>query len=107
MACIITGAAMPNNFIYLAIEWLLSKLYVNSYMALLNARYYHDGSAHTSQARPPQVYRPELQIKVSQDVFPRISTSDKLQVPDKAREHPAYYTPVAVRSKTADSAYIC
>ncbi|KAG1723967.1 uncharacterized protein EDB91DRAFT_154176 [Suillus paluster] len=79
MACIITGAVMPNNLIYLAIEWLLSKLYVNSYMALLNARYYHDGSAHTSQARPPQVYRPELQVKVSQDVFPRISTSDKLQ----------------------------
>ncbi|KAG1717730.1 uncharacterized protein EDB91DRAFT_1259371 [Suillus paluster] len=94
MACIITGAVMPNNLIYLAIEWLLSKLYVNSYMALLNARYYHDGSAHTSQARPPQVYRPELQVKVSQDVFPRISTSDKLQVPDKAREHPTYYTPV-------------
>ncbi|KAG1718485.1 uncharacterized protein EDB91DRAFT_1258529 [Suillus paluster] len=69
-------------------------VYVNSYMALLNARYYHDGSAHTSQARPPQVYRPELQVKVSQDVFPRISTSDKLQVPDKAREHPTYYTPV-------------
>ncbi|KAG0692284.1 hypothetical protein DFH29DRAFT_970514 [Suillus ampliporus] len=73
-------AAMPDNFIYLGFEFLLSKLYVNSYFALLNARYYHDGNAHISQRRPPHVYRPELQVNVSQDGSPRTSEADKFQV---------------------------
>ncbi|KAJ8581991.1 hypothetical protein M405DRAFT_831398 [Rhizopogon salebrosus TDB-379] len=40
MVAIITCAVMPTNFIFLTIEFLLAKLYVNSYLALLNARYY-------------------------------------------------------------------
>ncbi|KAG2111421.1 hypothetical protein BD769DRAFT_70732 [Suillus cothurnatus] len=54
MACIITDAAMPNSFVFLGIEFLLSKLYVNSYMALLNARHYlgSDGSSYSSQIDP-------------------------------------------------------
>ncbi|KAG0699782.1 hypothetical protein DFH29DRAFT_33669 [Suillus ampliporus] len=94
MACIITLAAMPDNFVYLGFEFLLSKLYVNSYLALLNARYYHDINAHTSQRRPPRVYRPELQVNVSQDGFPRTSGADKFQVSDRTREH-TYYPPAA------------
>ncbi|KAG0691823.1 hypothetical protein DFH29DRAFT_975128 [Suillus ampliporus] len=106
MACIITLAAMPDNFVYLGFGFLLSKLYVNSYFALLNAHYYHDGSARTSQRRPPRVYRPQLQVNVSQGGFPRTSEADKFQVFDIAQERPAYLPPAVVGSKAADSVHI-
>ncbi|EGN99102.1 hypothetical protein SERLA73DRAFT_181919 [Serpula lacrymans var. lacrymans S7.3] len=38
LTAIITCAVMPDNSINLAIDFLLSKLYVNSFMALLNSR---------------------------------------------------------------------
>ncbi|KAG0692039.1 hypothetical protein DFH29DRAFT_1074038 [Suillus ampliporus] len=44
---VITCAAMPRNFIFLGIEFLVTKLYVNSYLALLNARYYFEAGADT------------------------------------------------------------
>ncbi|KAG1733070.1 uncharacterized protein EDB91DRAFT_654525 [Suillus paluster] len=40
MAVMITCAMMPNNFIFLSIQFLVAKLYVNSFLALLNAPYY-------------------------------------------------------------------
>lgn len=40
LTSIITCATMPHNFIFLSIQFLVAKLYVNSYIALLNARYY-------------------------------------------------------------------
>ncbi|KAH7911124.1 hypothetical protein BJ138DRAFT_22956 [Hygrophoropsis aurantiaca] len=33
-------AIMPRNFIFLGVGFLTAKLYVNAYLALLNARYY-------------------------------------------------------------------
>lgn len=98
MACIITDAAMPSNFIFLGIELLLSKLYVNSYMALLNARHYlgSDGSPHSSQTRPPHVYRPELQANFSHELqgrSPRTSKVEGFQIYESALEHPTYYPP--------------
>ncbi|KAG1861635.1 hypothetical protein F4604DRAFT_1787286 [Suillus subluteus] len=98
MACIITDAAMPSNFVFLGIEFLLSKLYVNSYMALLNARHYlgSDGSPHSSQNRPPHVYRPDVQVNIShelQDRSPRTSKMGRFQMSDTALEHPTYYPP--------------
>ncbi|KAG1740222.1 uncharacterized protein EDB91DRAFT_364564 [Suillus paluster] len=106
IACIITDALMPNNFVYLGIEFLLSKLYVNSYMALLNARQYmgSDESPHASHNRPPRTYLPELQVNlnVSQDRSIRTSETDKFQLSERALEHPSYYPPTVVR----DSVYI-
>ncbi|KAG1740212.1 uncharacterized protein EDB91DRAFT_364498 [Suillus paluster] len=108
MACIITDAVMPDNFIYLGIEFLLSKLYVNSYMALLNARYDlgFNESAYTPQSRPPHVYHPKLQVNISQDRSSRTSEADKFQFSHRAREHPTYYPPAVVRSRAADSGYM-
>ncbi|KAJ8590751.1 hypothetical protein M405DRAFT_815512 [Rhizopogon salebrosus TDB-379] len=40
VVAVITCAAMPRNFISISIEFLIAKLYVNSYIALLNAPYY-------------------------------------------------------------------
>lgn len=97
MACIITDAAMPNNFTFLGIEFLLSKLYVNSYMALLNARHYlgSDGSSYNSQIRPPHVYRPEIQVNNShelQDRSPQTSKVDGFQICDSATYYPSVVT---------------
>ncbi|KII84182.1 hypothetical protein PLICRDRAFT_373426 [Plicaturopsis crispa FD-325 SS-3] len=48
LAAIIAYAAMPNNLIFCAIELVASKLYVNSYLALLNARNYLKTRIHTT-----------------------------------------------------------
>ncbi|KDR70423.1 hypothetical protein GALMADRAFT_254862 [Galerina marginata CBS 339.88] len=38
LSALITYVTMPNNFIFLGISFLLTKLYISSYMAMLNAR---------------------------------------------------------------------
>ncbi|KAG2108320.1 hypothetical protein BD769DRAFT_1392764 [Suillus cothurnatus] len=90
-------AAMPNSFVFLGIEFLLSKLYVNSYMALLNARHYlgSDGSSYSSQIRPPHVYRPDVHVNTSHELqdTPRVSKVDRFQTSDSALEHSTFYPP--------------
>ncbi|OJA16738.1 hypothetical protein AZE42_12623 [Rhizopogon vesiculosus] len=62
---------MPRNFIYIAIEFLLAKLYANSYLALLNARYYLQPDTDTINSAGYHIHRgvhhPEPHVKVSQD----------------------------------------
>ncbi|KAG1725019.1 uncharacterized protein EDB91DRAFT_118501 [Suillus paluster] len=48
MASIITCAVMPKNFIFLSLQFLMAKLYVNSYIALLNARHYTQSNVNTT-----------------------------------------------------------
>ncbi|KAG2148020.1 hypothetical protein DEU56DRAFT_978269 [Suillus clintonianus] len=72
MTAVITCAAMPNDFIFLGIEFLLASLYVNSFLALLNARSYSQSTIVTNNNSSEvhvrhAVYRPELNIKASQD----------------------------------------
>jgi len=38
LAALITYSVMPNNLVFLGMEFLLTKLYINSYLAMLNAR---------------------------------------------------------------------
>ncbi|OJA19070.1 hypothetical protein AZE42_03741 [Rhizopogon vesiculosus] len=108
-ACIITKALMPEKFIFVGMELLLAKLYVNSYLALLNTRYYHesDGATHVLQRLSSHVYRPECQVNVSHYGSSRTSKADQFQVADSgsAPEHPPIHH-VMVRSKTSNSAYI-
>ncbi|KAG1861777.1 hypothetical protein DFJ58DRAFT_246719 [Suillus subalutaceus] len=70
MVAVITCAIMPTNFIFLAIEFLLAKLYVNSFLALLNARHYTQVTTGTNNCYAFRnrhgVYRPELHIKASE-----------------------------------------
>ncbi|OAX31956.1 hypothetical protein K503DRAFT_805635 [Rhizopogon vinicolor AM-OR11-026] len=40
MVAIITFAVMPSNLIFIGVEFLIAGLYINSYLALLNAGYY-------------------------------------------------------------------
>ncbi|KAG2098925.1 uncharacterized protein F5147DRAFT_712727 [Suillus discolor] len=63
-------AVMPTTFIFIGLQSLVAKLHVNSFIALLNARYYMQANAIVD---PPQlyehhgVYRQELHTSGSQD----------------------------------------
>ncbi|KAG2127107.1 hypothetical protein DEU56DRAFT_982781 [Suillus clintonianus] len=67
---IITCAVMPTNFIFIGLQFLVTNLYVNSFIALLNARHYMQANtivdSHELNGRHV-VYRPELPISASQD----------------------------------------
>ncbi|KAJ8595274.1 hypothetical protein M405DRAFT_929564 [Rhizopogon salebrosus TDB-379] len=76
MVAIITCAVMPTNFIFLSIEFLLAKLYVNSYLALLNAHYYvQPDNSHTADISEFRAHRPASHNRESED--------KKLQNPSK------------------------
>ncbi|KAG1733040.1 uncharacterized protein EDB91DRAFT_1226279 [Suillus paluster] len=71
LTSIITCAAMPNNFIFLGVEFIMVKLYVNSYIALLNVRYYTQADADNIDSSEfharRDFYRPDLRLSASQD----------------------------------------
>ncbi|KAG1740207.1 uncharacterized protein EDB91DRAFT_1133693 [Suillus paluster] len=71
LTAIITCAVMPKNFVFLGVEFLVTKLCVNSYIALLNARYCLQANADNIDSSEFHnrhgVYRPELCISSSQD----------------------------------------
>ncbi|KAF7980218.1 hypothetical protein HWV62_39327 [Athelia sp. TMB] len=48
MTCLIAFITMPNNLIFLAIEFSLTKLYINSFFAMLNARHAINGKSETT-----------------------------------------------------------
>ncbi|KAG1861748.1 hypothetical protein DFJ58DRAFT_744158 [Suillus subalutaceus] len=54
LASIILCAVMPNNFIFLSVQFLVAKLYVNSYIALLNSGYYTQSDTDTINSFEPQ-----------------------------------------------------
>jgi hypothetical protein len=71
MSAMITCAVMPHNFIFLGVEFLVAKLYVNSFLALLNARHYLQPAAEANQSsevhKRQGIYRPELHVMASQE----------------------------------------
>ncbi|KAG1762553.1 hypothetical protein EDD22DRAFT_969953 [Suillus occidentalis] len=79
MIAVITCAVMPKNFIFLSIEFIVIKLYVNSFMALMNARYYLQTNVVSVGSEchvRHEVYHPELHINTSQDDKPQTNVSD-------------------------------
>lgn len=70
VAAIITYVVMPKNYIFEAVQFLLFKLYVNSFIAVLNARYYTQPNAETTHPSEypvhHDVYRPKLHVGMSQ-----------------------------------------
>ncbi|KAG0700743.1 hypothetical protein DFH29DRAFT_1080516 [Suillus ampliporus] len=91
VAVIITCAVMPRKFIFLALEFLMVKLYVNSSLALLNAPYYvqpNTGTIDSSEFRMhDSVYRPELHLRVLQDEELQASTKNTFKHPDDEVAH--------------------
>ncbi|KAG2159080.1 uncharacterized protein EDB93DRAFT_1245636 [Suillus bovinus] len=59
---------MPHNFIFLGVDFLVAKLYVNSFFALLNARYYLQPPAETNHFAqvhmPHDIYHPLAELNV-------------------------------------------
>lgn len=79
MIAVITCAVMPKNFVFLSIEFIVIKLYVNSFMALLNARYYLQTNVVSVGSEchvRHEVYHPELHINTSQDDKAQTNVSD-------------------------------
>jgi hypothetical protein len=93
MAAIITCAAMPTNLIFVAMEFLLAKLYVNSFLALLNARYYAQINTDTKNPHPFHdhhgVYRPEQHVRASDDDELQVPRKDVFKHPDDEVVHPS------------------
>ncbi|KAG2355644.1 hypothetical protein BDR07DRAFT_1364979 [Suillus spraguei] len=108
MAAMITCAVMPTNFIFLAVEVLLVKLYVNSYLALLNARYYGQVSADTnnyySSHNRHEVYRPELHIRALEGGELRAPRRDVFKHPDDEAVDRSRYVkrPIAAITDTVE-----
>ncbi|KAG0698366.1 hypothetical protein DFH29DRAFT_102304 [Suillus ampliporus] len=91
MSIMITCAAMPRNFIFLSLEFLVAKLYVNSFVALLNASYYlqpNPGTTNSSEfSMRHAVYRPELHVRGSQDEELQVSRKNTFKDPDGKVAH--------------------
>ncbi|KAG1724678.1 hypothetical protein EDB19DRAFT_1915429 [Suillus lakei] len=91
MIAIITCAVMPGNFIFLSVEFSLVKLYVNSFLALLNAPHYLKPTADTGNSCQFQnrhgVYHPKLHVR-SQDEELKAVQKDVLKHPDEGVVHP-------------------
>ncbi|KAG1784861.1 uncharacterized protein HD556DRAFT_1425404 [Suillus plorans] len=71
MAAIITCAVISENFVFEAVEFLMFKLYINSFIVLMNAGYYAEPNAdamHSSECHVRyDIYRPRLRVGTSQD----------------------------------------
>ncbi|KAJ7292055.1 hypothetical protein C8J57DRAFT_1274522 [Mycena rebaudengoi] len=74
LACLFTFLLMPNNLIFLAFTYLLTRLYVNSFMAMMNARqrFYRPNDSSLPLA---------LSIPVSSPVF-TYGTPPQISIPD-------------------------
>ncbi|KAG1723227.1 hypothetical protein EDB19DRAFT_1916228 [Suillus lakei] len=86
LTAIITYAMMPNNYICEVVEFVMLKLYVNSYIALLNAGYYVQVNADTTIPSEfhmrHDVYRPPLHVRTSQDEELQASRKSMFQYPN-------------------------
>ncbi|KAG2117407.1 hypothetical protein BD769DRAFT_1641961 [Suillus cothurnatus] len=70
MSIIITCTVMPKTFIFIGLQFLVTKLYVNSFIAFLNARYYMQANVIVDSPQFYErhgVYHPELHVSASQD----------------------------------------
>ncbi|KAG2137928.1 hypothetical protein DEU56DRAFT_803120 [Suillus clintonianus] len=113
IVAIITCAVMPKNYVFLGIECLVAKLYVNSFIALLNARHYlkadRDSIVSSKYHTRHSVYLPKLHFRSSQDEGLQRECFD----PDNGVGHPIRTVQsITVGSRlsvdeTEDTAYTC
>ncbi|OJA12493.1 hypothetical protein AZE42_08786 [Rhizopogon vesiculosus] len=91
---------MPNTFIFLGIDFLLGKLYINSYFALLNARYYLQPNSDIIDSLKPHIphnaHNLELPVHATQ--------ADNMQVSQKSLfEHEVVHPTRSVQAITVSS----
>ncbi|KAG1861756.1 hypothetical protein DFJ58DRAFT_725598 [Suillus subalutaceus] len=82
---------MPHNYLFEAVDFLLIKLYVNSYLALLNARHYGQPHADTMDSSDyhmrHDVYRPRLDVGAPHDEELQASRKSMFKHPDDEVMH--------------------
>jgi len=61
---VIVYATMPTNMVFFGIELLLAKLYVNSFVAMLNAQFYQDGATRStiSHSTPQRTHKHSIAL---------------------------------------------
>ncbi|KAG2067018.1 hypothetical protein BDR04DRAFT_894589 [Suillus decipiens] len=101
-------AVTPNNFIFLGVGFLVAKLYVNSFLTLLNARYYLQGNAEDIDSPNKRrthkfLYRSEPHIRVPHVEELQISrknmcklSDDEVNFTQPAQTDTPQRTPIAV-----------
>ncbi|KAG1852379.1 hypothetical protein C8R48DRAFT_724675, partial [Suillus tomentosus] len=84
-------AVMPKNYVFLSLECLMAKLYVNSFIALLNSRYYlqanRDSTVSSKSNVRHSVYLSERYLPSSQDE--RLEGEHFNHADDEVTVHPA------------------
>ncbi|KAG0695670.1 hypothetical protein DFH29DRAFT_257379 [Suillus ampliporus] len=106
MAVVITCAVMPNNFIFLGVDFLVAKLYVNSFLALLNARYYVEPNADDINYEESNirhdVYCPNLHIRTSRDADLQLSGKNMFKNLDDEVRYPTRSVQVVMQQRPID-----
>ncbi|KAG1717701.1 hypothetical protein EDB19DRAFT_1809846, partial [Suillus lakei] len=102
MTAIITCAAMPKNYIFVAnyprimLTCGSVLIYVNTYIALLNAEYYVQVNADTMVSFEfhirHDVYRPRPHVRASQNEELQASRKSMFQHPDDESQQPIEMT---------------
>ncbi|KAJ8590748.1 hypothetical protein M405DRAFT_932601 [Rhizopogon salebrosus TDB-379] len=95
MADLITAVAMPRNFIFLAIQLIVAKVYINSFLALLNARYYLQHNKNIINSAECRIrhgaYCPEQHTDASDDENFQTSKSIVFKHPNDEETRPTQY----------------
>ncbi|KAG2038603.1 hypothetical protein BDR03DRAFT_1091201 [Suillus americanus] len=91
LTVMIACAVMPHNFVFLGVDFLVAKLYVNSFFALLNARRYLQPATDTNHFSEVHmrhsIYRPELNVIASQEEELQESRKNIFKHPDDEVMH--------------------
>ncbi|OAX33155.1 hypothetical protein K503DRAFT_869723 [Rhizopogon vinicolor AM-OR11-026] len=86
---LITGVVMPRNFIFLSIQLLVAKVYINSFLALLNARYYMQPTKNTTNSAEYHIRPgPDQHINVLQDGTFQTSRKNMMKHSDEGELRP-------------------
>jgi len=88
LSAMFTYILLPNTFVFLAIEFLLTKLYVNSFIAMLNARERKtpDYPSYGESSTEPSWKRPLNLHTTSSFWSPRPHSMDTIEVPQSPPE---------------------
>ncbi|CAA7262348.1 unnamed protein product [Cyclocybe aegerita] len=95
LTALITYAALPNTLVFLGVEFLLTKLYINSYIAMLNAR----TSVRDTESSSANVSVSKILNLRTGDRQPTDSTHVMVTHDDKIDQDAIHLTPTEYRGK--------
>ncbi|KAJ3511727.1 hypothetical protein NLJ89_g3926 [Agrocybe chaxingu] len=95
LTALITYAAMPNTLVFLGVEFLLTKLYINSYVAMLNAR----TTVRDTESSSANISVSKILNLRTGDRQPTDSTHVMVNHDDKIDQDAIHLTPTEYRGK--------